>query len=173
MPTAGADAIVGDLTEEYALRLQTATVRSTNWWLWGQVCRSMPSLLSSSLRGNEALPCVGVALAVSAAAGAFKLGIDLLLTRWLMITPGAYVVAAPFVFLAAVAGAGMLTGHLRRGATIHLAGIVLATVVILLALSSCPIPVPWWYPAPFLTLGPLAALAAPAVLEVCHSRSRR
>jgi hypothetical protein len=85
-----------------------------------------------------------------------------------LIVPGrtTYVVLAPVVFLTTSAIGGCVAARLRRGASIFLALIVMITVLVLIGVKVCTIPVPWWYQFGFLTLGPLAVLIAPAIASV-------
>src|SRR5262249_43603542 len=65
------EAVMGDLAEEYALR-----ARSASLWYWGQVYRSVPSILWRSARGGHWLPALSVAMGVYIAAGAAEFAGD-------------------------------------------------------------------------------------------------
>jgi len=94
---------------------------------------------------------------------AVKYVASLTITR--LVAPGqtAQVILAPILFLATAAIGGCAAARIRRGATMFLALIVMISVAVLIAIQACRIPVPWWYPVGFLTLGPLSVLFTPAL----------
>ena len=98
--------------------------------------------------------------------GMLKFAADLTISKLIVPERMTHVVLAPVVFLTTSAIGGCVAARLRRGATVFLALIVMTTVLVLLAVKVCTIPVPWWYQLGFLALGPLTVLIAPAMVGV-------
>ena len=160
------EAMLGDLIEEYTLRAESTSPVTASRWFWSQVCRSVPSIVWSSLRSRGWLTSMSIAMGVYVVMGMLRFAADLTIAK--LVAPGqtTYIVLAPVVFLTISAVGGCVAARIRRGATIFLAVIVLITVTVLIDLRVCTIPVPWWYRFGFLTLGPLAVLIAPAIVGV-------
>jgi len=166
LPVPLREAILGDLIEEYALRAESASPLAASRWLWSQTCRSVPTMAWSSLRGRDCLISLCIAMGVYIAVGALKLAADLTISRLVAPQQATYVVLAPVVFLTASAIGGCVAARIRRGATKFLALIVMTTVLVLIDIKVCTIPVPWWYQFGFLTLGPVTVLLTPAIFGV-------
>ena len=164
LPARFREAALGDLVEEYAVRIETSPRASAARWFWSQAFRSIPTALSSSLRNLGWLRSVGVALAVYAVLGTVEFVADFAITRVIVASQSAAIALAPVVFLMASSIAGCVAARIRRGAVVFVALFVVITVSALIRLKVCPIPVPWWYQFGFLILGPLAVLTAPSLL---------
>lgn len=157
--------MLGDLLEEYALRAESGSPLAARSWFWSQACRSVLPMLWSTLRSENWLRSTGVAMGVYVAMGMLKFAADFLLVKFADPGPTTRIVLAPIVFLTAAAIGGYITARIRREATACLAMMVMITVAALMAAKVCSIPVPWWYPVGFLTLGPLAVLLTPALFR--------
>jgi hypothetical protein len=166
VPISYREAMLGDLIEEYALRAESNSPVSASRWFWSQACRSLPSIVWCSLRRQDCLISMRIAVGVYIVMGMLKFAADLTISKLLAPGQTTYVVLAPVVFLTASAIGGCVAARIRRGATIFLALIVMITVVVLIYIRVCTIPVPWWYQFGFLILGPLAVLIAPAIVGV-------
>jgi len=164
VPVSYREALLGDLIEEYTLRAESASPLTASRWFWSQACRSVPSVVWSSLRSGDWLISMSIAMGVYLAMGVLKFAADLTISKLLAPGQATYVVLAPVVFLTTSAIGGCVTSRIRRGATIFLALIVMITVAVLIDLKICTTPVPWWYQFGFLTLGPLSVLLAPAIV---------
>ena len=164
VPVPYREALLGDLIEEYTLRAESASPLTASRWFWSQACRSVPSVVWSSLRSGDWLISMSIAMGVYIAMGMLKFAADLTISKLLAPEQATYVVLAPVVFLTTSAIGGCVVSRIRRGATIFLALIVMITVAVLIDLKICTIPVPWWYQFGFLTLGPLSVLMAPAIV---------
>lgn len=164
VPVPYREALLGDLIEEYTLRAESASPLTASRWFWSQACRSVPSVVWSSLRSGGWLISMSIAMGVYIAMGMLKFAADLTISKLLAPEQATYVVLAPVVFLTTSAIGGCVASRIRRGATIFLALIVMITVAVLIDLKICTIPVPWWYQFGFLTLGPLSVLMAPAIV---------
>jgi hypothetical protein len=166
VPAPHREAMLGDLIEEYTLRAESTSPFTASRWFWSQTCRSVPSMVWSSLRSRDWLIRMGTAMGVYLVMGMLKFAADLTISKLIVPERATYVILAPVVFLTTSAIGGCVAARLRRGATIFLALIVMITVLVLLHVKVCTIPVPWWYQLGFLALGPLAVLIAPAIVGV-------
>jgi hypothetical protein len=163
VPTPYREAILGDLIEEYTLRAESTSRFTASRWFWSQTCRSIPSIVWSSLRSRDCLISISIAVGVYIFMGTLKLAADWMISKWVAPQPTTYVVLAPVLFLTASAIGGCVAARIRRGATIFLALIVMITVAVSIYLKVCTIPVPGWYEFGFLTLGPLAVIITPTL----------
>ena len=172
LPLPHRDAILGDLIEEYALRVKSTSSLTASRWFWSQASRSVPSLVWSWLRSGTWLVSVSIAMGVYTVMLLLKLAADLVISKWIATQQTTYIVLAPVVFLAITATGGCVAARIRRGAMFFLAFIVMITVALLIKLKVCPIPVPWWYQFGFLTLGPLTVFIAPAIVWLLKKRAQ-
>jgi hypothetical protein len=163
VPTSYREAILGDLIEEYTLRTESTSRFIASRWFWSQTCRSVPSMVWSSLRSRNCLISISIAMGVYIFMGTLKFAADWMISKLVAPDQATYVVLAPIVFLTTTAIGGCVAARIRRGATILLALMVTITVAILIDLKVCTIPVPWWYQFGFLTLGPLAVILTPTL----------
>jgi hypothetical protein len=165
IPVPYREALLGDLIEEYTLRAESASPLTASRWFWSQACRSVASVVWSSLRSGDWLISMSIAMGVYIAMGMLKFVADVTISKLLAPEQATYVVLAPVVFLTTTAIGGWVASRIRRSATIFLALIVMITVAVLIDMRVCTIPVPWWYQFGFLTLGPLAVLMAPVIVS--------
>jgi hypothetical protein len=166
LPVPYRGAMLGDLIEEYTLRVESTSPSAASRWFWCQACRSVPFMVGSSLRSADWLISMTIATGVYVVMGMMKFAVELMISKLVTPEQSAHVVLAPIVFLTTTSIAGCVAARIRRGSTIFLALIVMITVAVLTALKVCAIPVPWWYQFGFLTLGPLSVLFTPAVFVV-------
>jgi hypothetical protein len=129
------------------------------------------SSLRSQLRSPDWLVSMSIAMSVYIVMGMLKYAADLTISRLVAPQQATYIVLAPVVFLTATSIGGCIAARIRRGATIFLALLVMITVAVLIEVSVCTVPVPWWYQFGFLTLGPLSVLLTPAVFWSAQPRS--
>jgi hypothetical protein len=163
VPTPYREAILGDLIEEYTLRTESTSRFIASRWFWSQTCRSVPSMVWSSLRSRDCLISISIAVGVYIVMQILEYAAHLTISKWVAPQPTTYVVLAPVVFLTATSIGGCVAARIRRGATKFLALFVLITVAVSIYLKVCTIPVPWWYEFGFLTLGPLAVIITPTL----------
>jgi len=161
LPDLYREAILGDLVEEYTLRIESTSRFTASCWFWSQACRSLPPTVWSSLRSRDCLISISIAMGVYLFMGTLKFTADLMISKLVAPNQATYVVLAPIIFLTITAIGGCVAARIRRGATVFLALIVMITVAILIDIKVCGIPVPWWYQFGFLTLGPLAVIISP------------
>lgn len=164
VPVPYREAMVGDLLEEYLLRLNSTSRLATLGWFFCQACRSFPFLVWSSLRDGWAIN-VGLATGVCFVMLMFKFLADSMISRW--IDPGsiAQLILFPGLFLLKTSIGGCIAARLRPGATTVLALMVMIIVAILIMTNKNPMPLPWWYYFGFLTLGPLTVVISPALFQ--------
>jgi hypothetical protein len=62
VPTPYREAILGDLIEEYTLRTESTSRFTASRWFWSQTCRSVPSMVWSSLRSRDCLISMSIAM---------------------------------------------------------------------------------------------------------------
>jgi hypothetical protein len=163
LPDPYREAILGDLIEEYTLRVESTSPFTASRWFWSQACRSIPSMVRSSLRSGTCLISMSIAVGVYIFMGTLKFAADLMISKVISPDQATRVILAPIVFLTTTAIGGCVAARIRRGTTIFLALLVTITVAVLIDLKVCSIPVPWWYQFGFLALGPLAVIITPAL----------
>jgi len=168
VPVPYREALLGDLIEEYSLRADSASPIAARWF-WSQTCRSVASILWSSLCSGDWVVSMSIAIGVYIGMAMFKLIADLTISKVLAPGQATYLILAPVVFLLTSAVGGCVASRIRRGATLFLALIVMITVAALIGIKVCATPVPWWYQFGFLCLGPLAVLIAPAIVGAVAS----
>jgi hypothetical protein len=158
------DALVGDLVEEYNLRLASGTSEGAVRWFYRQLVCSLASIVQTAvLRGDWAVS-LAVAVGVYITMAAFEMGSARVLYRFIDHEGMLAIVLAPIMFLAVTTAGGCIAARIRRDATTFLAPLVMLTVAVAIKHNACTVPVPWWYQFGFLTLGPLTVLLTPAVL---------
>lgn len=171
-PSPYREAMVGDLLEGYVARIESSSPATAYFWFWSQACRSVPSMVWSALRSGDWYISMSVAICVYIVMGALKFAIDSATFKLIAPQQTIHVALAPVVFLTITAIGGCVAARIHARSTVFLALIVLITVVILIDVKLCTIPVPWWYPCGFLTLGPLSVLISPAVFRMLRVKSR-
>ena len=163
LPDPYREAALGDLIEEYALRIESTSRFTAFRWFWSQACRSLPPTVWSLLRSRDCLISISIAIDVYIFMGTLKFAADWMISKLVAPDQSTHVVLAPIVFLTTTVIGGCVAARIRRGATIFLALMVTITVAILIDVKVCSIPVPWWYQFGFLTLGPLTVIIPPTL----------
>ena len=170
LPNPYREAVLGDLIEEYKLRIESTSRFAASRWFWSQTCRSVPSIVWSSIRSGNWLISMSIAMGVYIFIGTLKFAADLMLSKLFSSQQMTHVILPPIVFLTTTAIGGCAAAQLRRGATTFLALMVMITVAILIDLKVCSVAVPWWYQFGFLALGPLAVVVTPTLFERLKQR---
>src|SRR5262245_12735309 len=157
LPPSHREAVLGDLTEEFAIHADPKSRLSAARWYRGQVYRSIPLLLWSDVRRGRSWSTLGVAFAAFIAAGMLEsVGLAAISRFWGSDThPHAGINA--FVGLVTIALGGYVAAWIRQGAAVALAGMEIVVVAMLMATMNGSAPL--WYGLTFLVIGPLAALA--------------
>jgi hypothetical protein len=159
MPDAHAEALVGDLIEEYQLRLHLTPDTAASWY-WRQFAASIPSLIWASARRGAWLTTVAAAVVSYIAVGALEFALTAVVTAM----PASAFVRTLLTLLAGVAAliaGGYLAASIRLEAARLLALLVLVATCVMMA--TIPGSAPLWYQRAFLVLGPLSPIAGAAL----------
>jgi len=159
LPEDVADAIVGDLAEEHALRVGTMGSRRAACWYWGQIVRSLGPVLRTAFRSGDWVPAwvvgfVAYSFAVSVEAAARAAVAPVATHTAVDAIPVLLLYAGALVLAARVAE------RVRTGAALAVALVVALTAVVHLVSGG---PMPLWYRLVFPIVGPAAALAGGAL----------
>jgi hypothetical protein len=157
LPPTDREALLGDLIEEYAIRVRSDPASMVDRWYWGQVYRSIPQAQWSAIRRGGASITLGTALAAFIAAGALESASLAALSRVLVADANQPTARSVIVGLATIVLGGYVAAWIRPGAAQALAGIEMIAVVILMVTMTDSAPL--WYGLTFLIMAPLAALA--------------
>jgi hypothetical protein len=147
------EALLGDLTEEYALRAKTGSPSAACWWCVRQLGASTRSLLWFSLTETAWLSTFGVALLAFLAAGETQF---LIRQRLSNSFPGTHTGLGVLLFIPAVALIGYFAEGLRRRSAVVLGLMMLASIIPMTFGSGASSPL--WVQIAWLLIGPAAAL---------------
>lgn len=151
---------LGDLAEEYALRVEAGSTRAADHWYWMQLVRSLPALFGHAVRSAGALRTLAVAIAIHLGASVA----ESLAQGGIQMLPLGNVAAgimSVIVGLVAFACGGYVAARIRQPAALFMAAITFALVVFLMVTRGDALPI--WYQILYLVLGPLAPMAGGAV----------
>jgi hypothetical protein len=158
VPEGEREPLVGDLEEEYALRVRTDSSSAPVVWYLRQICSSIPPVIGVRLSRATWLATLGVALIAYLAVGLGQLVILWAIPASAAPTyhPLGVIIAFPLVAII-----GYVAELSRRRAAIVLAAIMLfaITAVTLLIAESAP----FWYRAAYFFVGPVGALVGGAL----------
>jgi hypothetical protein len=166
VPAAQREALMGDLTEEYALRASASSSSAALRWCLRQALASAPPLVWTIVTRSVWISTAGVALLAYVAVGAVELAVNRVFAMSSAYPSAAYnplgmVATFPLVVLIGYCAAG-----LRRRAPIVLGAMMLFAVTLMTFSSTEAVPA--WYRAAYFVVGPAAALIG----KVWHSRRR-
>lgn len=166
LPSAVAEALLGDLVEERRVRLRDASPASVARWYWRQLACSIPVLLWTSVRRGVSFFAIVIALG-----GYVTSGIVASALRSLLSPVTASFVPHPVMALVcgltALAAGGFAASWLRPAAGRLLAALVLVSMFVMMAFDSKSTPL--WYELLYVVLGSLA----PIVGGVASARWQR
>ena len=167
LPDGERAALIGDLAEEYVLRLQSERPNATRWY-WQQALRSLPRLVWGACRRGSWGGALGAAFSAYVFVVVVESGAQIALLR--RFGPGSVLQSgiALLVGLAAMVAGGFLAAWLRRGAATGLA-VIYAVIAIALMIAFGDAS-PRWLQLLFLILGPAAALYGGALLRRQQTR---
>jgi len=170
LPDRDRDAVLGDLIEEYGLRLQSQPRAAASQWVWAQVLSSMPRLVWSALVAGKWYYALGIAIAVFIAIGALETAINVLLVARLPFSPMICMFLGIAVGLASLTFGGYLAAWLRPAAAIFFAaGQGLMGIALMITRSDA---YPLWGQLVLLVLCTAASLAG-GVLRIRGKRRAR
>ena len=158
--------LMGDLAEEYSLRVKADSASAALKWYLRQICASIPPLLWARLTRATWLSTFGVALLAY-----FAVGVAQLLIRWAM--PRSWVTAYNpldliFIFPMVVL-IGYFAERFRRRAAIVLGAMMLIAITAMTvgAAESSPL----WYRIAWFFVGPAAAFIGSVLPSLRGDRS--
>jgi hypothetical protein len=168
LPEGERDPLVGDLTEEYALRAKASSSSAALKWYLQQICSSVPLVLSATLTRVAWISTIGVALLGYIAIGVVEFVANWAMSRSSTLAAAAYnplelLITAPMVVLI-----GYFAARFRRGAPIVLATMMLLVVTAMTLWSTESMPV--WYRITYFVVGPAAACIGSVLRSLRPSR---
>jgi hypothetical protein len=159
--------LIGDLEEEYALRVRADSSYAPRMWYLRQICSSIPPVLRIRLSREAWLATLGVALLAYLAVGLGQLAVGWAIPSSLEPTynPLGLIVTFPVIVLI-----GYFAELSRRGAAIALAALMMLAITAITLLIAVNAPV--WYHAAYFFVGPVGAIVGRALARVYCRRSR-
>jgi hypothetical protein len=170
VPEREREPLVGDLSEEYAVRANAASSSVALKWCLRQVCASAPPLLWANLRRVAWLSTIGVAMLAYVAVGVVEFGVNWGLSIASGHETAAYNPVGMLITFPMVVIIGYSTARLRPSAPAVLATmmVVAVTVMTLSANESVPL----WYRIAYFVVGPAAAILGGAVKRLRFAPER-
>jgi len=166
VPEDDREPLIGDLVEEYALRVNAASSSAALKWYLQQICASTPPLLWVRLTRAAWLATLGVALLAY-----FAVGVMQLIIHWAIpsasapvYNPLGLVIIFPVVVLI-----GYFAERFRRRAAILLGAMMLLAITAMTVWATENAPL--WYRAAYFFVGPAAAFIGSALRSLRPARS--
>lgn len=157
LPEPERQAILGDLVEEYGIRVRSISRSSAASWYWSQVWRSVLPVLRVAIKRDGWRDTIGVAIVSYLVAGTIEfVGVGMMAKLVDPAGPASSVLSV-IVGLATIVLGGYLAAWIRPAASPVLAAIVMLVILVLFVVMSDSAPL--WYGLAFLVFGPVAALA--------------
>jgi hypothetical protein len=154
-PESEREPLVGDLTEEYALRASATSSSAALWWCWRQVCASAPSLLRMRVSRCAWISTLGVALLAYIAVGVTEFGVNWAVSRPSTADAFAYQPLALAIMFPLVVLIGYIASRFRRGSASVLGVMMLLVVTAMMLWSTESMPL--WFRIAYFFAGPGAA----------------
>ncbi len=160
--------VVGDLNEEFALRVQSMSRAGATWWFVMEASRSIPRLLMLSGRGSSWFKSLGEAAAAYLALGFVEPYVHRLLSAF--VEPGFQVqlVIDLFVGYMACACGGFLSTWIHRGSALLYS--VISTAVLASMTTRASPDLPPWFLTAFLVIALVAPIVGGIVYIACANR---
>ena len=159
VPTRTLEYLLGDLSEEYALRARSGSSRAATRWYCAQIGKSLPPLINGAFTQAGWLRTLAVALVVFFGV----IVVDAVARMPLMglaLDRDAYLVIRAAVGMMTFALGGYVAAWIRRPAALVLAVTLFGTILFMLLTATRVDPL--WFASAFLIGGPLAAIGAGA-----------
>ena len=161
MPSAYAEALLGDLLEERRLRLDAGSPAGVARWYWIQLASSLPVLIWASMYRRSSFLTLVITVASYLAVGGVAFVLRTALSPMTTSMSARTVIDVLLCGVIAMTAAGYVAALLRPGAAPLLAVLVLVGASLMMVLD--PDSVPLWYEGSFLVLGSLAPIAGAAL----------
>jgi hypothetical protein len=166
VPKGDREPLIGDLAEEYALRVNAASSSAALKWYLQQIGASIPPLLWARLTRAAWLATLGVALLAY-----FAVGVVQLIIHWAIpsssatvYNPLGLVIIFPMVVLI-----GYFAERFRRRAAIVLGAMMLLAITAMTVWTTESAPL--WYRVAYFFVGPAAAFIGSALRSLRPARS--
>jgi hypothetical protein len=160
------DPLIGDLAEEYSLRVKSGSASAALRWYLRQIIASTPPLLWARLTRATWLSTLGVALLAY-----FAVGVAQLIIRWAISSSSATVhnpldliMIFPMVVLI-----GYVAERFRRRSAIVLGAMMLLAITAMTVWSAESSPL--WYRVAWFFVGPAAAVIGSVLPSIRPTRS--
>jgi hypothetical protein len=168
-PRSQREALLGDLAEEYALRVNTASAAAACKWYLRQVGASAAPLLWTRLTRTAWLATLGVALCAYLAVGVVELIVNWAIAYSSANGPVAYAPLGLITTFPMVVLIGYFAARFRRHAPIVLGAIMLLNVTAMTLWSTETMP--RWYRIAYFVAGPAATLISSALRSLRATRA--
>jgi hypothetical protein len=158
--------LMGDLAEEYALRVKAISSSAALKWYLRQICASVPPLLWARLTRTVWLSTLGVAFLAY-----FAVGVVQVLIRW-MISSSSATVHNPLdliLIFPMVVLIGYFAERFRRRAAIVLGAMMLLAITAMTVWATEISPL--WYRVAWFFVGPAAAFIGSVLPSLRRARS--
>jgi hypothetical protein len=165
LPGGDADAIAGDLCEEYALRRQSESAFAAALWYGSQLLRTLPLTIVATL-ARDGWRSVAVAVSTYLAAQLVEAGGTAAILRAGILGAARVMSVSVAVGLLTATLSGFVAYRVRPAALVALVGMNVATVVALMILV--PTSAPLWYQLVFLIGSPLMTFGGGAIARRTH-----
>jgi hypothetical protein len=158
--------LMGDLAEEYALRVKAVSSSAALKWYLQQICASIPPLLWARLTRAAWLSTLGVALLAYFAVGVVQLIIRLAISSSFatVYNPLDLIIIFPMVVLI-----GYFAERFRRRAAIVLGAMMLIAITAMTVWTTESSPL--WYRVAWFFVGPAAAFIGSVLPSLRRARS--
>ena len=158
VPKDDREPLIGDLTEEYSLRVSAVSSSAALRWYLRQVCASIPPLLWLRLSRSVWLATLGVALLAYVAVGVVQVIIHWAITSSSIgvYNPLGLIVVFPMVVLI-----GYVAERFRRRSALVLGAMMLIAITAMTILVNENAPL--WYRVAYFFVGPAAAVIGRAL----------
>jgi hypothetical protein len=164
--------VVGDLNEEFALRVRSMSCARATGWFAIQAAVSVPRLLVLSCRRLSWFKSLGVAVAAYLALGMVEPYMHRFVS--LIVQPGFNVqlVLNLCVGFTACACGGFLSTWIHRGSAV-LYSLISAGILASMVMTRMSPDLPLWFPAAFLVVALVAPIVGGVVFISCANRLTR
>jgi hypothetical protein len=159
------EALVGDLTEEYALRVRAVSASAAGKWYLRQLCASAAPLLWMRIARSAWIATLGVALFAYIAVGVVEFVVNWALAGSSATGTAAYNPLGMAITFPMVVLIGYCAGGIRRTAPAVLGALMLLSVSAMTLWGNERLPT--WYTIAYFCVGPAAAFIGSSL------RSRR
>jgi hypothetical protein len=168
-PEGAREPLVGDLTEEYALRANSTSSSAALRWYLRQVCASASPLLWARLTRAAWISTIGVALLAYITVGVAEFTVNWAISNRAATSIFAYKLLGLIITFPIVVLIGYFAARFRRGAAFVL-GVMMLLVVTMMMLWTTE-SMPTWFRIAYFIGGPAAAFIGSGLHSLRPARS--